>query len=95
MRERSVEAYLLHRVKEVGGLCLKFVSPGMSGVPDRLVLYRAGAFFVEVKKKGLKPEPLQIEVHKIIKAQGLEVWVVDDRDSINKFISYLQYGISI
>lgn len=95
MRERSVEAYLSRRVKEIGGLCMKFVSPGMSGVPDRLVLYRSGSFFVEVKKKGIKPEPLQIEVHKMIKEQGIEVWVVDDRESINKFIHYLQYGISL
>ena len=35
MRESSIESYLVRKVKEHGGLCYKFVSPGNPGVPDR------------------------------------------------------------
>ena len=38
MREKQLEHLFLMEVKRVGGLALKFVSPGFSGVPDRLVL---------------------------------------------------------
>lgn len=37
MLEKHVEAYLVKRVKEAGGLCEKFVSPANRSVPDRIV----------------------------------------------------------
>ena len=38
MREKVIEHKLLTEVKKIGGLALKFVSPGYDGVPDRIVL---------------------------------------------------------
>ena len=50
MREKEVEKKLVDEVKKRGGLCLKFVSPGFNGVPDRLLLLNKGKLsFVEVK----------------------------------------------
>lgn len=50
MREKQVEQALVKAVKASGGICPKFVSPGLSGVPDRLVLLPNGRIgFVEVK----------------------------------------------
>ena len=60
MREKTVERKLVKAVRDSGGLALKFVSPGMAGVPDRLVLFKGGkAAFCEVKAPGEKPRPLQ------------------------------------
>ena len=42
MREKEVEAALVKAAKKRNGLALKFVSPGLSGVPDRLVLMPNG-----------------------------------------------------
>lgn len=39
MREKEVERKLVRAVRDAGGLALKFVSPGMAGVPDRLLLF--------------------------------------------------------
>ena len=36
--EKDIEKYLRDEIKKVGGIAYKFVSPGNSGVPDRLVL---------------------------------------------------------
>ena len=36
MIERDVERTLIRAVRKGGGLCLKFVSPGWAGAPDRL-----------------------------------------------------------
>lgn len=41
--EKAVEAYLRKCVKAAGGLALKLVSPGQTGVPDRLILMPGGA----------------------------------------------------
>lgn len=38
MREKEIEAKLKKEVEKVGGLALKFISPGVAGVPDRIVL---------------------------------------------------------
>ena len=38
MREKTVESKLVKAVKAMGGLAPKFISPGLDGVPDRLVL---------------------------------------------------------
>ena len=39
MKEKNLERMLVRTVKQSGGIALKFVSPGMAGVPDRLVLF--------------------------------------------------------
>lgn len=37
MLERDFEKKMTDLVKRLGGLCLKFESPGNTGVPDRLI----------------------------------------------------------
>ena len=60
MRENEIEAKLVAAVKAVGGVCWKFTSPGIAGVPDRIVLMPFGRIgFVEVKTPGEKPRSLQ------------------------------------
>ena len=50
MRERDIEKKLIKGVKKLGGECLKWVSPGNIGVPDRIVILPSGdIFFVELK----------------------------------------------
>ena len=53
MREKTIEQKLVQAVKAKGGIAPKFVSPGFSGVPDRLILLPDGKCgFVEVKAPG-------------------------------------------
>lgn len=42
MLESTVERHLREEAKKRNGLALKFVSPGMNGVPDRIVLMPDG-----------------------------------------------------
>lgn len=49
--ERDIELTLRRTVEKHGGMCLKWVCPGWSGVPDRIVLLPGGeAVFVEMKR---------------------------------------------
>ncbi|MGN1027800.1 MAG: hypothetical protein ACI4P4_15505 [Faecousia sp.] len=49
--EKDVEQALVRMVKRHGGLCLKWVCPGHSGVPDRIILLPGGrVVFVETKR---------------------------------------------
>ena len=42
MREKAIEAQLVQATKHRSGLALKFTSPGMAGVPDRILLMPGG-----------------------------------------------------
>lgn len=62
MRESKIEAELHKAVEKAGGQCLKWVSPGHNGVPDRICLMPGGVIaFVELKRPGehIDPEGLQ------------------------------------
>lgn len=49
--EKDIERKLRQMVEDHGGLCLKWVCPGWSGVPDRIVLLPGGRIiFVELKR---------------------------------------------
>lgn len=83
MREKIIEQRLVKAVKARGGMCPKFTSPGMDGMPDRLVLLPQGHIgFVEVKAPGEKPRPLQIYRHKQLRQLGLQVYVLDHPEQI-------------
>lgn len=87
MREKTIEHDLVMEVKRVGGLALKFVSPGFDGVPDRLVLLQGGKMgFVEVKAPGKHPRPLQEARHRLLWRLGFKVYVLDDAEQIGGII---------
>jgi hypothetical protein len=85
--EKIVEQYLVDEVKKLGGIALKFISPSMSGVPDRIVLLPAGnIFFVELKDKGKKPTAIQLQVHRLLTSLGFDVCVIDSKEQVDEVI---------
>jgi len=85
--ERNIERKLYQKIKEIGGLALKFISPSLNGVPDRIVLLPKGQmYFVELKDNFEKPSPSQLKVHEKLRKLGFDVRVVDSMDAVEKFI---------
>ena len=70
----------------MGCLCLKFESPGFTGVPDRMILMPGGEmFFVELKAPGKKERPRQRYVQDQLRALGFIVMSsIDDEEGINR-----------
>ncbi len=88
MREKVIEQKLTKAVRQNGGVCWKFTSPGTAGVPDRIILMPKGHIaFVEVKAPGEKPRPLQLSRHRLLRKLGFKVYVLDNIDDIEKIIS--------
>ena len=78
VRERDIERALVRTVRKAGGLCLKFVSPGWDGAPDRICLWPGGRIiFVELKRPGAKPRPLQVKRMEQLRQLGFDVEVID------------------
>ena len=91
MKEKDLERKLVKSVKAMGGICPKFTSPGFDGVPDRLVLLPGGKLaFVEVKRPGQKPRPLQQARHEMLKRLGFNVFVLDEPGQIGEILNAVQ-----
>lgn len=91
MRERDIEQQLVKAVKKTGGLCLKFISPSMNGVPDRLLLMPNGrAAFVELKSTGQKMRALQKRRKEQLERLGFSVFCIDSTEQIGGVIVDIQ-----
>jgi len=85
MKESQIEKKLKDKVEAIGGKCMKFVSPGMSGVPDRICLFPGGrVLFIETKAPGGKLRPLQRKRHQELQELGFKVLVIDSEEKINE-----------
>jgi len=83
MRESQIERALVKTVESMGGLAMKFVSPGVDGVPDRIVLLPGDHMaFVELKAPGKKLRPLQERRREQMESLGFRVFVVDGVERI-------------
>ena len=93
MAEKQIEQSLVTAVREAGGWCPKFISPGLNAMPDRIVLMPGGRIgFVEVKAPGQKPRKLQIRRHVRLRHLGFPVFVLDDPEQIPGIIKAVQKG---
>lgn len=91
MREKTIEQKLVAAVKNIGGICPKFVSPGFDGMPDRIVLLPGGHMgFVEVKTMGCKPRPLQLARHGLLRRLGFKVYVLDREPQIGGILDEIR-----
>lgn len=86
--EKEVENYLKKRVEDRGGLCIKWTSPGTTGLPDRIVLLPGGrVLFVELKRpKGSNIGPLQSYWRKVLRRLGFNAHLVYSRADVDALL---------
>ena len=91
IQERDVERALISSVRKTGGLCLKFVSPGWAGAPDRVCLFPGGRVcFVELKRPGEKARPLQTHRARQLRELGFRVELIDSKEGVKEFMKDFQ-----
>lgn len=91
MSEKELEEMFRDAVRKAGGCAYKFVSPGKSGVPDRLVVLPGNCIgFVELKARGKEPRPDQRHRQQELKQLGCYVAVLDDLGDIDQVIREIQ-----
>ncbi|MHB1654401.1 MAG: VRR-NUC domain-containing protein [Desulfitobacteriaceae bacterium] len=90
MLERLIEQKLRNGVRTKSGLALKFVSPGMAGVPDRIVLVPGGrVYFVELKAPGKHLSPKQVKMAAVLERMGHDVRLIDSLELVESFLDEL------
>lgn len=89
MIEKDVEARLRMAVERAGGMCRKWVSPGFTGVPDRIILMPGGrVYFAELKAPGKKERARQEYVQRQLRELGFTVY--SSVDSPEKIAEIMQ-----
>ena len=94
VRESKIEAYLVRRVRELGGEIRKVSWVGRRGAPDRFVMMPGAKanFWAELKAPGKKAEPHQEREHNRLVAYGEIVHVIDSMDGVDAALAATHTG---
>ena len=88
--EGKVQKTFRTRVKETGGRTRKFRWLDRNGGADQFTWWPGPRMaFVELKALGEKPSVLQARDHARLRADGFEVFVIDDEAGIENFIRHM------
>lgn len=91
MLESEIEKTLIIEVKKREGLALKFISPNLAGVPDRIILMNNGEMaFAELKAPGKKLRPLQIKRKTQLESLGFKVYCIDSKEKIGGILDAIE-----
>ena len=85
--EGRLVAYIKQQVKSLGGLTRKCEWPNHAGAPDIFVMLACKHFWVELKKEGEHPRPIQLREHRLMRNAGCEVYVLDSKEKINELLN--------
>lgn len=77
-QESVIENEAVLFAEKLGFVVRKVVYAGRRGAPDRWFFGRGYTFCIEFKKRGGKPEPLQVKEIDRLLASGVPVYVVDN-----------------
>lgn len=88
MREKQIEQQLVAAVRKRHGLCPKWFSPGLDGVPDRIVLLPGGRVaFAELKAPGKTLRTQQRYRKAQLERLGFKVYVIDNTEQIGGMLN--------
>ena len=93
MKESQIERRLVEGVKRLGGMCLKFVSPGTLGVPDRIIITAKGrVIFIELKTETGRLTKIQRYVIGVMQKRGADARVVKGIDEVKELLAEIEGG---
>lgn len=91
MRESAIEARLRDGVKAMGGICWKFVSPGTTGVPDRIIILPGGRIiFAELKADAGRTSDIQQYRINELRNIGADVRILKGLSQVKAFLEEVQ-----
>jgi len=89
--EKGIEAWLNKKVKDLGGLSFKFVSPNNPGVPDRIYIFPEGrVYFVELKTEIGRMSNIQKWQRKRLQEMGCRFYLVKGMEQAREFVKELE-----
>jgi len=90
MLESEIEKKLVREIRKMGGMAYKFVSPGNTGVPDRIVILPGVITFVELKTETGRLSPGQKRQIGKLQDLGMKVVVLHGMKELEEFLDEIR-----
>lgn len=90
MLESEIEKKLVREIRKMGGMAYKFVSPGNTGVPDRIVILPGVITFVELKMETGRLSPGQKRQIGKLQDLGMKVVVLHGMKELEEFLDEIR-----
>ena len=88
--EKKLESIFSKKVKEKGAITFKLIPSQVSGLPDRIVITKKGKiFFVEIKKINGVLSKQQIQTHKELRPNNVNVYTLYKQEDIDTIVTML------
>lgn len=84
--ERDIQANVTKEAIRLNLVPIRINVSGRKGWPDYGYMYWGRIAFIEFKRPGERPDPLQAHVHKILNCANIPVFVVDNEDYGNTLL---------
>jgi len=82
--ESKLQKWIHKELRKSGWVVTKIMLCSTPGWPDTEAIKKGRTVRIEIKDKGKKANDLQLYVHKKIKKNGGEVYVVDSKEEFTK-----------
>jgi len=83
--EAALQKSLIRELERRGWYVVKLIQTNRNGIPD-LLIHRDGVTrYIEVKRPGEKPRPLQEFRHREIREAGIDIDVITDISQLSTF----------
>jgi Holliday junction resolvase len=76
MLESKIQSNITKRYEKEGWIVIKLIKTTMNGIPDLMCLRNGETLFIEVKRPGKEPGPLQQFRHEELRKQGFDVIIL-------------------
>lgn len=90
MLESEIEKKLVREIRKMGGMAYKFVSPGNTGVPDRIVILPGVITFVELKTETGRLSSGQKRQIRKLQDLGMKVVVLHGMKELEEFLNEIR-----
>lgn len=96
MRESEIERYAKRKFEELNCLFLKWVCPGQSGVPDRILILPNGrTIFVEMKNEKGRLSGLQKKMLYELSIRQNSTKVLSSKEQVNELADSIRNELQI
>lgn len=82
MKESKIQARVRRILEDDGWLVNKLILTSKPGTPDLIAHKDGRTIYIEVKRPGERPRPLQTHRMEQIRRQGIEVYTIDDPNEL-------------
>lgn len=88
MKESYIQSQIIVKLESWGWMVVKLIQTNTNGIPDLMAMKDGKTVFIEVKREGEQPAPLQKHRLNQINAKGILAFWADKTEDVNFLKTY-------